>query len=53
MIPCPGYDCGFTQKHKKVFISEIVTNDETTMRSNISHTGGKAKLPHDVHTPRF
>ena len=38
---------------KKASIGEIVTDDDTTMRSNIRHNGDKAKLPLHVPEPRF
>ena len=38
---------------KKAAIGEIVTDDDTTMRSNIKHKGDKAKLPIDVPEPTF
>ena len=41
----------YNSTHKKASIGEIVTDDDTTMRSNIKYTGGKAKLP--VHIPEL
>ena len=38
---------------KKASIGEIVTDDDKTIRANIKHTGGKAKLPAEIPEPRF
>ena len=37
----------------KAAIGQIVTDDDTTMRSNIKHKGDKAKLPINVPEPIF
>ena len=37
----------------KAAIGDIVTNDDTTMKSNIKHTEDKAKLPLHIPEPLF
>ena len=42
-----------TSTTKKAHISQIVTDDDTTMRANIRHEGNKAKLPLEIPEPKF
>ena len=41
----------FKDTEQKASIGEIVTDDDTTMRSNIKHIGDKAKLPFEIPEP--
>ena len=41
----------YKNTNKRAFVGEIVTDDDTTMRSNVTHTGKKAKLSVDVPEP--
>ena len=38
---------------QKMHINQIVTDDDTTMRSNIKHECNKAKLPLEIPKPKF
>ena len=43
----------YKETQQKACIGEIDIDDDTTMRSNIKHTGDKAKLPSEIPEPRF
>ena len=46
-------DSVFRKTNAKVFINEMVTDNDTTMRTVLSHTKKKGRLSTDVPPPKF